>query len=128
MLKMATGSSAALIHNLVIHQDLASALGSFHYIVGTAAHLGGSYRQSPVSPRELARQLIPISQNNQVALVFGPEFGVLTNEELSFCHTLVTIPTSDFRSLNLAQAVLVVTYENLSGPQGPERPVCPSFG
>ncbi len=111
MLKMATGSSAALIHNLVIHQDLASALGSFHYIVGTTARLGGSYRQSPVSPRELARQLIPISQHNQVALLFGPENWGLTNEELAFCHTLVTIPTSDFRSLNLAQAVLVVTYE-----------------
>ena len=111
MLKMATGSSAALIHNLDIHRDLASALGSFHYIVGTTARLGGSYRQSPVPPRELARQLIPISQHNQVALLFGPENWGLTNEELAFCHTLVTIPTSDFRSLNLAQAVLVVTYE-----------------
>ena len=111
MLKMATGSSAALIHNLGLHQDLASALGSFHYVVGTTARLGGSYRQSPVPPRELARQLIPLSQHNQVALLFGPENWGLTNEELAFCHTLVTIPTSDFRSLNLAQAVLVVTYE-----------------
>jgi tRNA/rRNA methyltransferase len=120
MLKMATGSSAALIHNLVIHQNLASALGSFHYIVGTTARLGGSYRQSPVTPRELAQQLIPISQNNQVALVFGPENWGLTNEELAFCHSLVTIPTSDFRSLNLAQAVLVVTYEIFLARQDPK--------
>jgi tRNA/rRNA methyltransferase len=111
MLKMATGSSAALIHNLVIYQDLASALESYHYIVGTTARLGGSYRQSPVPPRELARQLVPLSQHNQIALLFGPENWGLTNEELAFCHSLVTIPTSDFRSLNLAQAVLVVTYE-----------------
>jgi tRNA/rRNA methyltransferase len=111
MLKMATGSSADLIRNLAIHPDLASALGSFQYIIGTTARLGGSYRQSPVTPRELARQLIPISRHNQVALLFGPENWGLTNEELALCHSLVTIPTSDFRSLNLAQAVLVVAYE-----------------
>jgi tRNA/rRNA methyltransferase len=111
MLKMATGSSAHLIQNLAIYPDLASALGSFQYIVGTTARLGGSYRQSPVTPRELARQLIPISRRNQVALLFGPENWGLANEELALCHSLVTIPTSDFRSLNLAQAVLVVAYE-----------------
>jgi tRNA/rRNA methyltransferase len=111
MLKMATGSSSQLIHTLTVSTDLAAALGPFHYIVGTTARLGGSYRQSPVAPRELARQLIPISQHNQVALVFGPENWGLTNDELALCHALVTIPTSDFRSLNLAQAVLVVVYE-----------------
>jgi tRNA/rRNA methyltransferase len=111
MLKMATGSSSQLIHTLSVSTDLAAALGPFHYIVGTTARLGGSYRQSPVAPRELARQLIPISQHNQVALVFGPENWGLTNDELALCHALVTIPTSDFRSLNLAQAVLVVVYE-----------------
>jgi tRNA/rRNA methyltransferase len=111
MLKMATGSAAALIHNLVIYPDLAAALGPFHYVVGTTARYGGNYRQSPVTPRELARQLIPISRDNHIALLFGPENWGLTNEELAFCHNLVTIPTSDFRSLNLAQAVLIVAYE-----------------
>jgi tRNA/rRNA methyltransferase len=122
MLKMATGASAALIHNLVSYPDLASALGAFHYIVGTTARLGGSYRQSPVAPRDLARRLIPLSQHNEIALVFGPENWGLTNDELAFCHALVTIPTSDFRSLNLAQAVLVVAYEIfLARRDDPER-------
>ena len=111
MLKMATGSSADLIHDLSVHQDLGAALGSFQYIVGTTARFGGTHRQSPLTPRELARDLLAISRRNQVALLFGPENWGLTNEELAFCHTLVTIPTSDFRSLNLAQAVLVVCYE-----------------
>lgn len=111
MLKMATGSAADLIHNLSIHQDLATALGSFQYIVGTTARFGGNYRQSPLTPRELGRQLLAISQANDVALLFGPENWGLTNDELAFCHALVTIPTSDFRSLNLAQAVLIVAYE-----------------
>lgn len=111
MLKMATGPSAELIQRLVVYDDLATALGGFQYIVGTTARLGGAYRQSPLPPRELAHQLVAISRHNQVALVFGPENWGLTNGELALCHALVTIPTSDFRSLNLAQAVLVVAYE-----------------
>lgn len=111
MLKMATGPSAALIHRLEKYDDLATALGPFQYIVGTTARLGGAFRQSPLTPRELGQKLVGISQHNHVALVFGPENWGLTNEELALCHALVTIPTSDFSSLNLAQAVLLVAYE-----------------
>ena len=111
MLKMATGPSAELIQRLQVYDDVATALGGFQYIVGTTARLGGAYRQSPLSPRELAQQLVAISRRNQVALLFGPENWGLTNEELAYCHALVTIPTSEFRSLNLAQAVLLVAYE-----------------
>jgi len=111
MLKMATGPSAELIQRLQVYDDVATALGGFQYIVGTTARLGGAYRQSPLTPRELAQQLVAISRRNQVALLFGPENWGLTNEELAYCHALVTIPTSEFRSLNLAQAVLLVAYE-----------------
>lgn len=111
MLKMATGPSAELIERLVVYDNVATALGRFQYIVGTTARLGGAYRQSPVSPREMARTLVAISQHNEVALLFGPENWGLTNDELAFCHALVSIPTSDFRSLNLAQAVLLLAYE-----------------
>ena len=46
-----------------------------------------------------------------MALLFGPEDRGLSNEELRFCHALATIPTADFSSLNLAQAVMVFCYE-----------------
>jgi tRNA/rRNA methyltransferase len=35
----------------------------------------------------------------------------LTNTELRLCHILVNIPTADFSSLNLAQAVMILCYE-----------------
>jgi tRNA/rRNA methyltransferase len=44
-------------------------------------------------------------------LLFGPEDRGLTNEELRLCHALVNIPTAQFSSLNLAQAVMVLSYE-----------------
>ena len=68
----------------------------------------GSQRPTDSDPRKVAESLIPISQDNLVALVFGPENWGLTNAELRLCHALVTIPTAEFASLNLAQAVIVV--------------------
>ncbi|MDD3580586.1 MAG: RNA methyltransferase [Desulfobacca sp.] len=110
MLKMATVGAAALIDHLEIYDDLPTALGPFQYIVGTTARLGG-IRQGVLSPREMAAQLIGISPRNHIALLFGPENWGLTNQELTYCHALVNIPTAAFHSLNLAQAVLILTYE-----------------
>jgi tRNA/rRNA methyltransferase len=59
----------------------------------------------------MAEALIPICGRNRVALLFGPEDRGFTNAELRYCHSLVTIPTAGFSSLNLAQAVMILCYE-----------------
>jgi tRNA/rRNA methyltransferase len=59
----------------------------------------------------MMNSILPLLQNNRVALLFGPEHRGLTNEDLKYCQTTVTIPTSDFSSLNLAQAVAIICYE-----------------
>lgn len=110
MLKMATAGAVDLIEHMDIYDDLGTALRSFNYVAGTTARLGG-VRQSPITPRDLAYRLIDLSQCNRIALLFGPENWGLTNAELAYCHTLVNIPTTDFSSLNLAQAVLILVYE-----------------
>jgi tRNA/rRNA methyltransferase len=43
--------------------------------------------------------------------MFGPENAGLTNSELDLCQFTSTIPTADFSSLNLAQAVGIHCYE-----------------
>ena len=43
--------------------------------------------------------------------MFGPENTGLTNAELDLCQYTSTIPTADFSSLNLAQAVAIHCYE-----------------
>jgi tRNA/rRNA methyltransferase len=110
MAMMATGPSVRLLDTMEVHDDLAAALGPFQYIVGTTARLGG-VRNNCCSPREMAGRLVAISAQNEVALLFGPENWGLTNMELPFCHALVTIPTGECSSLNLAQAVMVMAYE-----------------
>jgi tRNA/rRNA methyltransferase len=55
--------------------------------------------------------MIPISLNNLVGILFGPEDRGLSNDQLRFCHTIATVPTASFSSLNLAQAVVIFCYE-----------------
>lgn len=110
VLKTATGPSPELVEAMEIHDDLGSAIGSYNFIAGSTARIG-SLRPALTTPRKLARDLIPISQNNRVGLLFGPEDRGLSNEELRHCHTIVNIPTASFPSINLAQAVMIICYE-----------------
>ncbi|HSO21018.1 MAG TPA: RNA methyltransferase [Desulfosarcina sp.] len=107
--RLATHAAGAVVDRIERCGTLSEALAPFGHVVGTTARLGG---QRPVlkSPEALARQLIPISRNNAVAIVFGAEDRGLTNDDLKHCHQLVNIPTAGFSSLNLAQAVMVVCY------------------
>ncbi len=107
--KLATHVSADIVAGIKKYVELSEALQGFHFVVGTTARLG---KQRPVlhSPEKLAHELVALSQNNRVAVLFGPEDRGLSNEDLRLCHALVNIPTAEFSSLNLAQAVMVVCY------------------
>jgi tRNA/rRNA methyltransferase len=107
--RLATHAAGGVVDAIVRCDDLTCALAPFGYVVGTTARLGG-LRPTLKSPDLLARQLIPLTCSNSVAILFGPEDRGLTNDELKRCHQLVNIPTADFSSLNLAQAVMVVCY------------------
>ena len=119
VLRLATHVAFDVVENMTVHQSLKAALEPFNYVVGTTARLGGE-RQVVKSPSRMAHDLVALGPENRVALVFGPEDRGLTNEDLRLCHELINIPTADFASLNLAQAVMVVCYEIFQAglPQG----------
>lgn len=110
MYRRATHVAAEVIDGIRHVEDLETALADFQYVVGTTARLGNA-RGPVVSPREMAEKVGGISQENRVALLFGPEDAGLTNEELRFCHLVVNIPTAAFKSLNLSHAVMILCYE-----------------
>lgn len=111
MRQRSTHLAADVLENIQYVENVAEALGSFHYIVGTTARLGKA-RGPSITPRETAQDIADISQKNKVALLFGPEDTGLANEELRLCHAVVTIPTSrEFTSLNLSHAVMILCYE-----------------
>jgi tRNA/rRNA methyltransferase len=108
--KMATHAALEVVEQMTVCDTLQQALADYHYVVGTTARLGGQ-RKVVSSPSKLAQQLARLTAQNRIAIVFGPEDRGLTNADIRWCHTLVTIPTAGFSSLNLAQAVMIVCYE-----------------
>lgn len=62
-------------------------------------------------PRALAPVVMEKAAHGRVALLFGQEDHGLPNEAIDAAHVLVTIPTTEHSSLNIAQAVLVAAYE-----------------
>lgn len=110
MAKMATHKAAHLIDNLEIYPSLPEALTNFTVVVGTTARRGRQ-RFVTQTPRQMVEALLPQLANNQVALLFGPEDTGLTNDDLKYCQMASAIPTADFSSLNLAQAVAIHCYE-----------------
>jgi len=81
------------------------------WVVGMTSR-GRKERSPDLTPEALAKKLIPLSHMNLIGLAFGSEKEGLTNEELSLCHLSARIPSMEsFPSLNLAQAVMVLSYE-----------------
>jgi TrmH family RNA methyltransferase len=92
--------------------DLRAALAPFGRVVATTSTRDRRLGVPLLSPRELPAGLAADPPGTPAALLFGPEVGGLDNDELSMASLLVNIPCSPVQpTLNLAQAVLIVTYE-----------------
>jgi tRNA/rRNA methyltransferase len=68
-------------------------------------------------------------QTGRVAVLFGSEKIGLTSRDLSHCHWLLNIPTSQRNiSMNLGQSVAVCLYELARGsqPEPPSKPIEPA--
>jgi tRNA/rRNA methyltransferase len=111
--RMATHAASEVVEQMKVCDTLTEALSEFNFVVGTTARLGGQ-RKVVSSPAKLAARLISISAQNRIAIIFGPEDRGLTNIDIRFCDILVNIPTAEFSSLNLAQAVMIMCYELFS--------------
>src|SRR6478752_4839665 len=60
-----------------------------------------------LDPKQAAEDALGYVDSGRVGIVFGREDHGLPNEILDRLHAVVTIPTTEHASLNLAQAVLI---------------------
>jgi len=95
--------------------------------LAATARSGSPHRPHPLPVRlavEKSIHKLKIGEISDLVLVFGPESDGLKNDEVDLCDWVVTIPSyHHYRSLNLAQAVLVFAHEvnqNLLEPLIPE--------
>ena len=107
--------SEPILERVEFFDTLKDALADVSYAVGTTAR-----RRSSAfvweHPRVSAGRLVSLARERQdqgpVALVFGQEDTGLATEDLDLCDLLVMAPTDpSYASLNLSQAVLLITYE-----------------
>ncbi len=104
-------SALDILEHATVVSSLAEAVADCGLVIGTSAR-SRSLPWPMLSPEECAEKIVVEQSRNQAALVFGREDSGLTNEELQQCHYHVQIPSNEqYSSLNLAAAVMVLSYE-----------------
>ena len=104
-----------ILDSAKICRSLKSALRGIRFLVGTTGKIGG-YRAHAQAPRELVPRILSHAEQQKVGILFGPEDTGLIDEDLRLCQLLIRIPTRfKANSINLAQAVMLVSYELFLG-------------
>jgi TrmH family RNA methyltransferase len=112
--------ASAVLSGAATFGSVAEAVADCTLVVGTTAvgerELQHPLHALPEAADVIRTELTRVEHNGRVALLFGSEKTGLSNEELSHCHWLLTIPMQqheDVRhpSMNLGQAVAVCLYE-----------------
>ena len=110
-LKSASGANA-VIERATLFADTPAAVADLHYLVATTAR-----------PRDMAKPVLSVeavarelhgrcSAGQRVGVLFGRERTGLHNDDVALADAIAMAPVDPtFASLNLAQAVLLVSYE-----------------
>jgi TrmH family RNA methyltransferase len=115
--------AASLLQSAEQFSSVAEAVADSMLVVGTTAvghrELQHTLRRLEYGSRLMLRALAQAP----VALLFGSEKFGLSNDDLSYCHWLMRIPTvSQNLSMNLGQAVALCLYELARDPKAASEP------
>ena len=109
--RSAVGASE-LLANAEVCESVAEAVADCTLVIGTTAATNRSVSLPLITLPAAAPQIVRAAHTGKVALLFGSEKRGLANEDMSYCHWLMRIPTTrQSPSMNLAQSVVVVLYE-----------------
>jgi tRNA/rRNA methyltransferase len=129
--KAEANSSGALgmMPPVQVFNSTAEAVADLHHIYATTAR-----------PRDMVKSVMTArgagadmrgreASGQRIGLLFGAERSGLVNEDVAFAGTVITIPLNPgFSSLNLAQAVLLVTYEWMcAGDKTPDKQLVDNY-
>jgi tRNA/rRNA methyltransferase len=99
-----------VLENARVFETLHDALSDLNIVFATTARDRGITKEI-LTPAEGARRLRAAEPGAKTGLLFGNERAGLENEDVSLADAVITIPTAEFASLNLGQAVLLCCYE-----------------
>jgi tRNA/rRNA methyltransferase len=119
---MAAGADRVL-EGAQLFSSLADAIADCSFVLATTAR-AHDQAKPVMSPEAAIHELMPrVNGGEATAIVFGRERIGLMNDEVAMADGIVTLPINPaFASLNLAQAVAVVSYEWLKVTSGNKLP------
>jgi tRNA/rRNA methyltransferase len=119
--RAAASRADAVIDSAVVYSAPADAVADLNFVVATTARARDGFK-AVLSPVEAAREMRARALAGQnCGILFGREKFGLFNEEVALADAIVTFPVDpDFSSLNIAQAVLLMSYEWMKTGLGEE--------
>jgi tRNA/rRNA methyltransferase len=112
--RMSSGSEE-ILEQARVFPTLVEALADIQVVAGCTARQGKG-RHPVLDPQGLREHAAACGQETRLGIVFGREDRGLSNAELDLCNLVVTVPTApEHKSLNIAQAVLLICYELRGG-------------
>ena len=104
-----------ILKNAQVFKNLEEAINDLQFVFATSNRKRDL--NTDVVNLKQGTKIINNYKNSKVGVLFGPERSGLTNEHIALCDKIIEIPLNkNFKSLNLAQSVLLIAYElfNLS--------------
>ena len=93
-----------------VFTNLEDAINDLHYVFATSNRKRDL--NTDIVDLKKGVKIINNYKNYKVGILFGPERSGLTNEHIALCDKIIEIPLNkNFKSLNLAQSVLLIAYE-----------------
>jgi tRNA/rRNA methyltransferase len=110
--RSAAAKADHVIDGAVVFETLEAAIADLNFVFATTARLrdGFKYVRAPVEAASMLRAREDAGE--KTGILFGREKAGLSNEDVALADEIVTFPVNPaFASLNIAQAVLLMSYE-----------------
>ncbi|MDR0678454.1 MAG: hypothetical protein LBF44_02870 [Holosporaceae bacterium] len=102
---LASAEKTNFLH-VEVFDRLEDAISDLHFVFAASARPRNLIKKI-YSPENMAIDEIC----GKVGFVFGSEKDGLSNDEISICNGIINIPSVDFSSYNLSQAVMIICYQ-----------------
>ena len=105
----AASGADIVLENAQVYDSVADAVADCAHVHATTVRKRG-VTKPVLTPEQAAQEMATMPGRH--AILFGPERSGLETDDVALARTIVTVPINpEFGSLNLAQAVILLSYE-----------------
>jgi tRNA/rRNA methyltransferase len=119
----AAAGAVHLLDSAVLYQTVEEAVADLNFVWATTARERGQHKRVETPDGAMLESAARMTLGEKHGLLFGPERTGLENDDVALADAVITFPVNPaYASLNLAQAVLLVSYEWMKASGGAAAP------